>query len=180
MRRTLTTLLALVAALALAVPAAAGPGKPGDQTIAEIAAGDPGNFSTLLLALELTGLDAVVASDDVTLTVFAPTNAAFDKAAAELGFASALDLAVYLLENDLLDDVLLYHVVDGRRFSNSVVNRNNTKSIETLLGPSVTSTPMGKIVDASGATSDAAIVIPNINASNGVIHVIDNVLVPLG
>lgn len=167
--------IGLVAAPALAK----GPKAPGDDSIYDIVSSNE-DFSTLKFALDTAGLDAAVMSEDVQMTVFAPTNAAFEKVAMELGFgADVLALATFLVENELLDDVLLYHVTDGRRFANSVVNPNNMKSIETLLGADVVSTPGGMIIDAAPSTSDANIIAANISASNGVVHVIDNVLVPL-
>jgi uncharacterized surface protein with fasciclin (FAS1) repeats len=168
--------IGLVAAPALAK----GPKAPSDSSNYDIVASND-DFSTLKFALDAAGLDAVVKSDNVQLTVFAPTNAAFEKVAEELGFGGdVLGLATFLVEEDLLDDVLLYHVTEGRRWSNSVVNPNNLKSIKTLLGVNVQSTPSAKILDVSPATSDASIIAADISASNGVVHVIDNVLVPLG
>lgn len=180
MRRITALFVGVVMAIGLvAAPALAkGPKAPGDASIYDIVASNE-DFSTLKFALDTAGLDAAVKSEDVQLTVFAPTNAAFEKAAAELGFSDALALAVHLVENDALDDVLLYHVTEGRRFSNSVVNANNLKSIDTLLGVPVTSTPLGMIIDVAPSTSNAVIIAADISASNGVVHVIDNVLVPL-
>lgn len=181
MRRVTALLLGIVMAVGLAAaPASAkGPKAPGEDSIYEIVESND-DFSTLKFALDTAGLDGVLKSDGVQFTVFAPTNAAFEKVATELGFGGdVLALATFLVENDLLDDVLLYHVTDGRRFSNSVVNKNNEKSIETLLGAFVTSTPATTIVDVAPSTSDAAIISADISASNGVVHVVDNVLVPL-
>lgn len=151
--------------------------KRGDQTIAAIAAGNA-NFTTLVSLLQLTGLDAVVNSNDVTLTVFAPTNAAFDKL-----FAANPDLPGVLTSAEqkalgypLLKGVLLYHVTDGRRFSNSVFNKNNNKTVEMLNGGTITTTSSLTIIDGSGQTANP--VIANISASNGVIHAIDTVLLP--
>jgi uncharacterized surface protein with fasciclin (FAS1) repeats len=181
MRRITALLVGVVMAMGLlAAPALAkGPKAPGDASIYDIVASND-DFSTLKFALDTAGLDGAVKSEDVQLTVFAPTNAAFEKVATELGFGGdVLALATFLVENDLLDDVLLYHVTDGRRWSNSVVNKNNPKAIETLLGAYVTSTPGGMIIDAAPSTSNASIISADISASNGVVHVIDNVLVPL-
>lgn len=181
MRRTIATLTGVaLSVMMLAVPAsAAGPKAPGDASIYDIVAANE-DFSTLKFALDTAGLDGAVKDSGVQLTVFAPTNAAFEKAATELGFGGdVLALATYLVENDLLDDVLLYHVTEGRRWSNSVVNRNNSKLIETLLGARVTSTPAAQFIDAAPSTSNASIISADISASNGVVHVIDNVLVPL-
>lgn len=179
MRRITAMLLGAVMAVGLvAAPAVAkGPKAPGDATIYDIVESND-DFSTLKFALDATGLDAVLDSDGVQFTVFAPTNAAFEKVAAELG-TDVGGLVAFLVDNELLADVLLYHVTDGRRFSNSVVNKNNPKDIETLLGAFVTSTPAGMIVDAAPSTSNAVITGANISASNGVVHIIDNVLVPL-
>ncbi len=181
MRRITALMVGAVMAIGLvAAPALAkGPKAPGDDSIYDIVSSNE-DFSTLKFALDTAGLDAAVMSDEVQMTVFAPTNAAFEKVAMELGFGTdVLGLATFLVENELLDDVLLYHVTDGRRFANSVLNKNNMKSIETLLGADVMSTPGGMIIDAAASTSKAKIVAANISASNGVVHVIDNVLVPL-
>lgn len=181
MRRMTVLLVGVMMAVGLvAAPAIAkGPKAPGDASIYDIVESND-DFSTLKFALDTAGLDGVFKSDGVQFTVFAPTNAAFEKVATELGFGGdVIALATFLVENDLLDDVLLYHVTDGRRFSNSVVNKNNPKPIKTLLGAFVTSTPAGTILDAAPSTSDAAIIAVDISASNGVVHVINNVLVPL-
>lgn len=179
-RAILAATTAVAASVALAAPAFAA--KPGDQTITEIAVAD-GRFTYLVAALQATGLDAVLDGDG-QYTVFAPTDAAFEQVADELAVAGIGDGTVptllgFLVENELADDVLLYHVTDGRRGSQSLVGKND-KEVETLLGAFLTVTPAGTVQDASGATADATIVIPNISASNGVIHAIDNVLVPLG
>jgi uncharacterized surface protein with fasciclin (FAS1) repeats len=157
--------------------------KPGTQTIAQIAAGNPAAFSTLVSLLQLTGLDAVVGSNDVTLTVFAPTNAAFTKL-----FTAYPSLPGILTSPDqaaagypLLKNVLLYHVTDGRRFSNSIFNENNPKTIGMLNGGSITANPNLTLADAAGQTINPVLTpdaLINISASNGVIHVIDTVLLP--
>jgi uncharacterized surface protein with fasciclin (FAS1) repeats len=184
--------LAVVAA-SIAAPAAVARGDkaPGDKTIYDIVEAAAGasapEFTYLKAALDATGLDAALDMPGVQYTVFAPTDAAFEKVAdelkanANLGDGTVPTLLGFLVANDLADDVLLYHVTDGRRFASSVVNRNGDKAIETLLGAFLTSTPTAKLIDASPATSDAQIssTLVNISASNGVVHVIDNVLVPL-
>ena len=156
--------------------------KRGDQTIAAIAAGQA-DFSTLVSLLQLTGLDAVVNSNDVTLTVFAPTNAAFTKL-----FTAYPGLPGILLSDaekakgyPTLKSVLLYHVTDGRRFSNSVFNKNNDKTIDMLSGGTITTTSSLTIKDFAGQTVNLVAPKPgvNISASNGVIHSIDTVLLPI-
>jgi len=157
--------------------------KPGNQTIAQIAAGSPAAFSTLVSLLQLTGLDAVVDSNDVTLTVFAPTNAAFTKLftayPALPGILTSPDQAA--AGYPLLKNVLLYHVTDGRRFSNSIFNPSNSKTIAMLNGGSITANPNLTLTDAAGQTINPVLTpgaLINISASNGVIHVIDTVLLP--
>ncbi|KPK03003.1 MAG: hypothetical protein AMJ56_20245 [Anaerolineae bacterium SG8_19] len=161
--------------LAMVVPAFAGGKSPGDATIYEIASSNP-DFSTLAFALEATGLDAAL-DNGGQFTVFAPTNEAFDKL--EKANPGTID---FLVANpDVLESVLLYHVTNGRRWSNSLVNKNNTKSVEMLSGGYVWVTPMGKVVDADSlglGSPDATIVAANVNASNGIVHVIDEVLIP--
>jgi uncharacterized surface protein with fasciclin (FAS1) repeats len=163
---------------------ARGAKAPGTSTIWELVQGSAVH-TTLEFAIGAAGLEEALDASGVQYTLFAPTDAAFEKVAAELEVAGIGDgtvgtLAGFLVENDLLDDVLLYHVTEGRRFANSVVPRNGEKPIETLLGASLVAKVGGLLMDASGATSDAAVTTANVSASNGVIHFIDNVLVPLG
>jgi len=178
--RRLTALMmgAVLMAGLIASPAVAkGDKAPGDQSIVEIAAGNP-NFSTLVSLVVFAELDGVLANDG-QFTVFAPTNDAFDALIEGLVDAIGAEATAALLSNkDFITDVLLYHVTDGRRFGNSVFNANNSKAIEMLNGDYTWSNPGGTITDGSALTADATVVAANISASNGVIHVIDEVLVP--
>jgi uncharacterized surface protein with fasciclin (FAS1) repeats len=148
---------------------------PGTQPIAQIAI-DAG-FSELVSALayvdaELNaGLVNLFLNGTDQYTVFAPTNQAFLNLYGALGVDSIDDLPA-----DLVLDVLLYHVVEGRRSSNSVVPKRNTRNISTLLGVNFTVNPQAQIT-AVGNTAN--IVTANISASNGVIHVIDAVILPI-
>ncbi len=73
--------------------------------------------------------------------------------------------------------MLLYHVAEGRRAANSVVPRVGERSITTLLGVTFTVNNEAVITDIFG--QEASIVAPNISASNGIIHVIDTVILPI-
>ena len=178
MRRIVTLALAALLAIALlAAPVAAkGDKAPSDATIVETAIEvnkASGEFSTLIAALQAADLvDALNGKGQYT--VFAPTDAAF--AALPDG---TLD---YLVANpDVLTEVLLYHVTEGRRWSNSVFNKNNSKPITMLNGGSVESNPGLSLSDNDSLgldSPDAVVVGANISASNGVIHVIDQVLIP--
>jgi uncharacterized surface protein with fasciclin (FAS1) repeats len=140
-------------------------GASGDATIVDIAAGDPqSRFDTLVAALQETGLDEVLASEDDQYTVFAPTDDAFAALLKQLGISAGA-----LLARDDLANILLYHVTEGRRYASSVVNPGD---IEMLNGGSVTT---------DGTTlngGQAGIVATDIEASNGVVHVIDGVRLP--
>jgi uncharacterized surface protein with fasciclin (FAS1) repeats len=137
-----------------AKPVHANGAKPGSQTIAELAINN-GNFTTLVAALGCTNLVPAVSGTN-QLTVFAPTDAAF----AKLGLNAANVCSV-----EGLSTILLYHVINGRQTSSSVLARNSYK---TLSGSTLTKTEI----------ANAGIVTTNISASNGVIHVIDSVLLP--
>ncbi len=123
------------------------------------------DFSTLVAAVKAAELvDAL--KGDGPLTVFAPTNEAF----AEL--PDGVVEALLLPENqDLLVDVLKYHVVSGEILSTDL----ETSSVESLNGGlAVQVTSEGVIVN------NASVVQADIDASNGVIHVINRVLIPVG
>lgn len=148
---------------------------PGENSIATIA-GENG-FNELLKALtyvddELqTQLVALFSTGTDQYTVFAPTDAAFANLYAALGVEGIEEVSP-----ELVRDVLLYHVVEGRRAANSVVPRKNDKNIETLLGVNFTVDPEARI---HAVGSSAIIETANISASNGIIHIIDAVLLPI-
>lgn len=134
------------------------------ETIVDIAASDE-NFSTLVTALELAGLDAALQGEG-PFTVFAPTNDAFN--ALPEGALESL-----VADTEALTDVLLYHVTEGEAMAADVVELDG-KKVETLLGQYLDVALEGEAV----MVDEAQVVVTDIKASNGVIHVIDSVLVP--
>ena len=144
-----------------------------DPTIAEIvadaASADPAEFTVLLAALETAGLvDAL--NGEGPFTVFAPTDAAFAALLEDLGIT-----AEELLANPDLGNILLYHVVSGEFLAADVIELAPV-DVPTLYEENTVSIA---VVDGSVMINDVATVIsPDVMASNGVIHVIDAVLVP--
>jgi uncharacterized surface protein with fasciclin (FAS1) repeats len=142
------------------------------DSIVEIAS-DAG-FTTLLAAVGCAdpAVAAALTSGD-QYTVFAPTNQAFS----DLGLNAGNICGAFSQSN--LTKILLYHVEAGRHFSNSVLPKRagQVKTIDTLLGQTFKVNSTGAIKTASGAT-DPQIVAANIPATNGVIHVVNAVLVP--
>jgi uncharacterized surface protein with fasciclin (FAS1) repeats len=165
---SLVGLASVAAALAAAVaastllsgPAAAASGK---QTIVATAA-DAGQFGTLLSLAKRAGLVGAL-SGSGPLTVFAPTDAAF---------RAVPKATLTRLANDktALRRVLLYHVVKGNVPASRVVT---LKSAKTLAGPAIAIRVNGKSVFLNRSTK---VVKTDIRASNGTIHVIDEVLLP--
>ena len=132
------------------------------QTIVSIAK-ENGNFKTLLTALDATKLTDTL-NGEGTFTVFAPTDEAF--AALPKGTLDAL-----LKDPSKLKKILLYHVVSGKLTAKDVVSM---KEITTLEGQKV---PV-KVTGQEVYVGNAKITKTDINASNGVIHVINAVLIP--
>ena len=128
---------------------------------------DAGSFSTLLTALEAAGLDATLADEDADFTVFAPTDEAFE--ALPEGTLDTL-----LADTDLLTDVLLYHVI-----TDSVLGSDTALS---LAGTTTTMANEAKLaITVRGDAlylNESLVIDTDIEASNGVIHVIDAVLTP--
>ena len=164
-------IMAVLLAAVLVLPAVASAERfqPGDETIAEIAVGN-GGFTTLVQALSCTGLVGAVANPDAELTVFAPTDDAFALAGLNA------DNICGAFDNETLVSILLYHVVGERRPSPSVI-RGRNKSITMLSGGEIY--PAGRrSLMLIANNSSANIVLPDIMASNGIIHAIDFVLLP--
>lgn len=133
------------------------------QTITGIAA-SIGDFSTLTTALRLTGLDAALASGG-PFTVFAPTDAAFAK-------LPPGTLNTLIANPSQLADVLRYHAVSGQVLSTQLTNGQVAPTLLTGRSLTVTLAPGSVRINASNVTA------ADVRAVNGVIHVIDTVLVP--
>jgi uncharacterized surface protein with fasciclin (FAS1) repeats len=133
-----------------------------EMDIVDTAVAD-GRFTTLVAALEAADLVETLKGEG-PFTVFAPTDDAFDELP-EGTINSLLD------DIPALTDILLYHVVEGEVMAADVVNLTEA---ETVSGGILTIT----VVDDSVMINDAEVIIPDIETSNGVIHVIDTVLIP--
>ncbi len=161
----------LAGALLIALPAGAafagGKGSYGEKQLPNIVqtAKAAGNFNTLLAAVDAAGLTGVLSGQGQgPLTVFAPTDAAF----AKLGDAT---IQALLADPEKLASILKYHVVAGEVLAADVVNLT---SAPTLNGAPCRSRSSGSDVKIN----DAKVVATDIKARNGVIHVIDTVLLP--
>jgi len=159
-------LIALVATGALLSGAvqAGGHKSMGPGDIVDVAAAN-GSFSTLIAAAKAADLVGALKGDG-PLTVFAPTDEAF--AALPAG---TLDSLLLPENQDQLKAILLYHVVPGKVMSGDL---SGTMNVATLQGQKVEIVASGSGVTVNGANVVAA----DVAASNGVIHVIDAVILP--
>jgi uncharacterized surface protein with fasciclin (FAS1) repeats len=132
------------------------------NTIVDIAVSNP-DFSTLVTALQEAELVEALAGEG-PFTVFAPTNEAFAK-------IPEATLNEILADKEQLTQILTYHVVSGKVMAADVVNLS---AATTLQGGDVAIEVMGNSV----MINNANVVQTDIEASNGVIHVIDTVLIP--
>ncbi|MBZ9787989.1 fasciclin domain-containing protein [Psychroflexus sp. CAK57W] len=146
------------------------------QTVVEIAVGNE-DFSTLVTAVKAAELVETLNSEG-PFTVFAPTNAAF----AKLPEGTVATL-VEPENKEQLTGILTYHVVSGKFMAADVVSAINDNGgsfvIPTVQGEELTATLEGESViltDANGNKS--TIVMTDVDASNGVIHAIDAVVMP--
>lgn len=175
-------MMAAAAALFFAAPALAGPPAearlqpaqywtgPGSEAEADLvdAAASTGAFTTLLSAAEAVGLDGELKGDG-PYTVFAPTDAAFARMP-----AGTLARLMAPENRDQLAALLKMHVIAGEKLMTADLEGQQLTA-QTLNGPLA--------IDASDAISgvrvnNASVTLPDIEASNGVIHAIDTVLLP--
>src|SRR6476620_6081356 len=128
------------------------------------------DHTTLVAAVKAAGLVGTLEGKG-PFTVFAPTNAAFGPLP-----AGTFDTLVKPENKPTLTKILTYHVVPGRLEASSLTDGKKLKTVE---GEELTVRKSGgtvTIVDAKGGSS--TVTIPNVNQSNGVIHVVDTVLMP--
>lgn len=135
------------------------------------------NFSTLVTAINAADLGGTL-SGDGPYTVFAPTNAAFEKLP-----AGTLDTLTMPENREQLRNILTYHVVSGdmmaAALTQAITDGNGSAELTTLSGETLTATLDGEeviLTDATGGT--ATVTMTDVDASNGTIHAIDTVLMP--
>lgn len=147
-----------------------------DGTVVAVAQGNP-DFSTLVSAVQAAGLVDTL-NGDGPFTVFAPTNAAFEKIPAD-----TLNGLLQPAQRDALTGVLTYHVVPGRvdaaALTRQIEQGGGTATLTTVQGGTLTA----RVVDGTVTLTDAAgntsrVVTADVAASNGVIHAIDTVVMP--
>ncbi|GAB4524891.1 MAG: hypothetical protein OHK0046_40060 [Anaerolineae bacterium] len=138
--------------------------------LAEVAA-DAGDFSTLLLTAQAAGLLEALSGDE-PLTIFAPTDAAF---LAELEFLGASSVEELLNNPEGLSTLLRYHVIPGQALTTEIIETLDITTVETLDGDT-----LELMIDADGqlTVDGSPVITADVPASNGIIHVIETVLVP--
>ena len=135
------------------------------------------DHTTLVAAVKAAGLVDTLSSKG-PFTVFAPTNAAFARLP-----AGTVETLVKPENKDTLTGILTYHVVPGRitagQIASMAARHHGTATLKTVQGESLKFRKAGRswqVIDAKGGT--ARITIANVMQSNGVIHVVDSVLMP--
>jgi uncharacterized surface protein with fasciclin (FAS1) repeats len=180
MKRMLVVFLLVVMSLTAIMPVAAQDAPTIAEIVVASAEAETPEFTTLLAAVGLADpavLEALL-DPEASWTVFAPTDAAFAALAEALGEEA---FAAVLEDTELLTDILLYHVLDGAVMSTDVVDL-----LTEFEGEFSAVTLNGQYVDVMGSVEDGITIddanlvleMVDIEASNGVIHVIDAVLVP--
>lgn len=134
-----------------------------DSTVVAVASGNP-DFSTLVAAVKAAGLVDTL-NGEGPFTIFAPTNAAFEKLP-----AGTLDDLLKPENKEKLTAILTYHVVPGKVMAADVA----TGKVKTVQGGELDV----KVEDGSVTVNGAKVVQTDIVGSNGVIHVIDSVVLP--
>jgi uncharacterized surface protein with fasciclin (FAS1) repeats len=155
------------APMATEAPTAGDPTVGAANTVVDVAASDS-DFSILVEAIEAADLTEALATGG-PITLFAPTNAAFEALP-----DGALDQLLEPENQDLLRQVLAYHVVQEEVTSNQITPGD----VPTAAGTPVTI----QVNDATGEVmvNEATVVTADITASNGVIHAVDQVILPPG
>lgn len=171
------SLIALIAVFALIVAACSSDGDettttteaPMDETTSVLdLAVEAGQFSTLVAAIEAAGLGDTLEGEG-PFTVLAPTDAAFDAAFEALGITAEELLA----DTETLTQILLYHVL-GQEADSTLVATLDGQEVPTVQGESILVTVDGGTI----SINEAEVVSPDLMADNGIVHVINGVLLP--
>ena len=147
------------------------------ETIVDVAAGND-NFTTLVAAVKAANLVKTLSSEG-PFTVFAPVNSAFEALP-----AGTVDTLLKPESKDALTGILTYHVVAGKYMAADVIDAINKNdgafSVKTVQGGMITlSLADEKVMLKDEKGNMATVIIADVAASNGVVHAIDTVVMPL-
>jgi uncharacterized surface protein with fasciclin (FAS1) repeats len=151
-------------------------GAEAPQTIVDIAAGNP-DFSTLVALVTAAGLGETLAGEG-PFTVLAPTNAGFEALAEKMGVTIEELSATLTGDVELLKTVLTSHVIAGKVLAADTAALNGMEA-DLVSGEKATVVSADGVVSFTIGTSTATVVTPDIEAANGVIHIVDMPLLPL-
>ena len=153
-------------------------GRKATQNIAEIAIGNP-NFSALVAAVVKTGLADDLSDAAASFTVFAPTDAAFAQLPAPFNNAANITAIADDAQIDFLRNVLLYHVVGQELLSPKVpVGRTALPTLKPQVNGNDNTIYVSKAFNIIKVNGQTEVIMANVDATNGVIHVINDVLLP--
>lgn len=148
----------------------------GSQNIVQIAISNP-QFTSLVAAVVKTGLVDALSNASANLTVFAPTNAAFAQLPAPFNNANNIAAITDPAQIGFLQNVLLYHVLGSEVFSHQIASGRSSATTIKAAGSANDNTiyfsNTFRLIRINGQSN---VIRPNLDASNGVIHVIDKVL----
>lgn len=168
LNKFIAVLSLMVASLAFMPAAFAGHHNEGDhgmkKDIVDVAA-ENGSFNTLVAAIKAAGLVDTLKSEG-PFTVFAPTDEAFAKLP-----EGTVEMLLEPENKDKLAAILTYHVVSGKVMSTDVVKMDSATTVQGEM-------LMVEVVDGNVMINNAKVIMADVKASNGVIHVIDTVLMP--
>jgi transforming growth factor-beta-induced protein len=176
MRRSIVKFAGVIALGALVSACGGG----GDPDIAEVA--EKRGLTALLAAATKAGLADELADNDRNLTVFAPSNAAFNTLATQLGFTDATAM-VNALPASALASILSYHLLPTAKSAATLTSQGGSQATLYSFDGSAAALSLDtsagvRITDA--ALTSATVTTADVDADNGVVHVIDKVLVPPG
>lgn len=163
LNKFITTVSIVVASLAF-MPVSYAEHHGMKKDIVDVAAAN-GSFNTLVAAVKAGGLVETLKGDG-PFTVFAPTDEAFAKLP-----EGTVEMLLKPENKDKLVEILTYHVVSGKVMSTDVVKITSAPSIQGKM-------LMVEVIDGNVMINKAKIIMADVKASNGVIHVIDTVLIP--
>ncbi len=184
MRTLFKWLTAVSALMAVAAMSACGgndePATPAPGNLVQVAQAN--GFTALAAAATKAGLVTTLSNPSANLTVFAPTDAAFGALAAKLGFANATAM-VAALPAPALANILNYHVLGTRKTAADLAAGGATQATAYSFADAPTTLALNTtsgVVITDAALTTARVTTADVPASNGIIHVIDKVLVPPG